>query len=31
METIKSLTIYNTDTFNSWGIGQITKSISLDF
>ena len=31
METIKSLTIYNTDTFNSWGIGHITKPISLEF
>jgi len=31
METIKSLTIYNTDMFNSLGIGQITKPISLEF
>ena len=28
MESIK---IYNTDTFNSWGIGHITKPISWTF
>lgn len=31
METIKSLTIYNTDIFNSRGIGNITKPIDSDF
>jgi hypothetical protein len=31
METIKSLNTYNTDTFNSWGIGHITKPVSLEF
>lgn len=28
METIKTLNTYNTDTHNSWGIGQITKPIA---
>jgi len=31
MENIKSLNTYNTDTHNSWGIGQITKPISNSF
>ena len=31
METIKTLNTYNTDTHNSWGIGQITKPISNSF
>ncbi len=31
METIMSLNTYNTDTYNSWGIGQTTKSISWTF
>ena len=31
MDTIKTLNRYNTDTYGSWGIGQITKPINLDF
>ena len=31
METINSLTTYNTDVFNSWGIGAITLDISNSF
>ena len=31
MENIKTLKKYNTDTFNSWGIGCITKPRSYTF
>lgn len=31
MEEITSITTYNTDTYNSWGIGHKTKPISVDF
>jgi hypothetical protein len=31
METIMSFNTYNTDVFNSWGIGSIKKPIEMDF
>ncbi len=31
MDTIKSLNTYNTDVFNSWGIGHTTMPISTTF
>jgi len=31
METIDTLNTYDTDIFNSWGIGQTTKPITYSF
>tara|TARA_B100000123_G_scaffold264650_1_gene234885 strand:- start:689 stop:970 length:282 start_codon:yes stop_codon:yes gene_type:complete len=31
MDLIKSITLYNTDIFNSWGIGQTTLNSSDTF
>lgn len=31
METIKTLNTYNTDIYNFWGIGHITKDKDISF